>query len=341
MTIDIDPALYAHLSTSDATTPYRHLGYAITPIAGGANGRVFRVSSAGLDVAVKFSSRDWRDRAGREHNALRWIETTHPGRAPRSLLIDRGTYAFALHVQSWVDGEVQTAAPTTPALWVAWAEHYAAIHSLRRTDAHAAARAIDYDCTITMRSATDALTRTIPAQLALFAPEGRSPEFDELFARANAKHWPTWPRPDDVLTHGDGNPRNVIVRPGGRIAMIDWEYSGWGDGAFDLALVITAPSDQPVSAADADMFIDAYCAAHGRAAEQRIRVYVALMRLWWVARFDRMLYEVPRGLDQRPASRPADWLATALRRRAVCVEWAKGLPSSAHILPTLCGRFRR
>lgn len=35
------------------------------------------------------------------------------------------------------------------------------------------------------------------------------------------------------------------------------------------------------------------------------------MLVWWVARFARTLYEVPRGGDQRLAGRPASWQAAA------------------------------
>ena len=38
-------------------------------------------------------------------------------------------------------------------------------------------------------------------------------------------------------------------------------------------------------------------------------IFSYLMLFWWVARFARTLYEVPRGGDQRLASRPDSWLA--------------------------------
>ena len=44
-------------------------------------------------------------------------------------------------------------------------------------------------------------------------------------------------------------------------------------------------------------------------AATRIRVYYCLMLVWWVARCARFLYEIPRGLDERLVSRPANWQA--------------------------------
>jgi len=46
----------------------------------------------------------------------------------------------------------------------------------------------------------------------------------------------------------------------------------------------------------------------------RIRVYAQLMLVWWVARFARLLYEAPRGLDERLVMRPAGWESTARRQ---------------------------
>jgi thiamine kinase-like enzyme len=313
---DIDPALFSYLATTDVQTPHAHLGYNITPIRGGANNKLVRATAPGCDIAVKLSARDFRDRAGREHNALRWLDDALPGHAPRSLLLDRDGYAHALNVQSWIDGHVHETPPDDPALWRAVGEHYAAIHTLSRTDANAHARAIGYDATVMMRSAADGLDQTIQRQLDQFPAEGRSSEFDALFARARSIRWPEWPRPADVLCHADINIRNLIVRADGRLTSIDWEYSGWGDGANDIASLIAMPSDQPLSDSNVDALIEAYCAHSRPDARMRIAIYLAIHLIWWVARFDRLLYQVPRELDERLAARPADWQAIALRRRA-------------------------
>jgi len=42
--------------------------------------------------------------------------------------------------------------------------------------------------------------------------------------------------------------------------------------------------------------------------EERIAVYTPLMYGFWVARFARMLYEVPRGGDRRLTPWPVGWL---------------------------------
>jgi hypothetical protein len=46
----------------------------------------------------------------------------------------------------------------------------------------------------------------------------------------------------------------------------------------------------------------------------RIAVYVSLMYGFWAGRFGRMLYQVPRGLDDRLTPWPDDWLDVIQQR---------------------------
>ena len=94
---------------------------------------------------------------------------------------------------------------------------------------------------------------------------------------------------------------------------MDWEYSGWGDPAFDVAQWATHASYADVPAARWAWALDAYC----RLADERgggdptlalrIRAYLQVMAVWWAARMARYLYEIPAGLDQRLVPWPEDW----------------------------------
>ena len=42
-------------------------------------------------------------------------------------------------------------------------------------------------------------------------------------------------------------------------------------------------------------------------AVNRINISLPIMRVWWVARWVRMLYEVPLGQDQRLATQNPNW----------------------------------
>jgi hypothetical protein len=39
----------------------------------------------------------------------------------------------------------------------------------------------------------------------------------------------------------------------------------------------------------------------------RINAYRKAMLVWWVARFNRYLYDAPRGRDRRLIARPSGW----------------------------------
>src|SRR6185295_4315285 len=100
---------------------------------------------------------------------------------------------------------------------------------------------------------------------------------------------------------------NMIRRPGDW-ASVDWENSGWGDPAFELADAMAHPAYAGVSGARWEWAIDVYCRLVGDpAAATRIATYYPLMLAWWAARLARMLYEVPRGLDRRLVERPHGW----------------------------------
>src|SRR5262245_19297074 len=98
-------------------------------------------------------------------------------------------------------------------------------------------------------------------------------------------------------------------------ASVDWENSGWGDPAFEIADLIAHPAYEHVAWDRWEQLVGAYAERRGdRSAGVRIRAYYTMMLVWWVVRCARYLYEVPRGLDPRLASRPADWYEETQRR---------------------------
>ncbi len=101
------------------------------------------------------------------------------------------------------------------------------------------------------------------------------------------------------------------------MASVDWEYSGWGDPAFELADMMTHPGYTEVVPVRWDWLIDAYTERMGdRTAALRVRTYSTIMLVWWVVRLARYLYEVPRGLDQRLVQPSAGWQTTTERNYA-------------------------
>jgi thiamine kinase-like enzyme len=163
--------------------------------------------------------------------------------APKPLFLDRDTYAQPVVVQSWLEGKVIASSPATLAEWHKLLEHLSLIHTvtpdrvdlkLQKSRIHAA-------------SAEDG-RRIVKQQLAHIPPSARDPLLQAILARFEQIQFPEWPEPTTTLCRLDNNTANY-VRRSGLWASVDWEYSGWGDPAFDVANLLThvACLDSPSS----------------------------------------------------------------------------------------------
>jgi hypothetical protein len=84
---------------------------------------------------------------------------------------------------------------------------------------------------------------------------------------------------------------------------------GWGDPAFDIADLITHLAFIEVPSSRWVWLLEQY----GQVVEDttiatRIFTYSKIMLIWWLARFTRYLYEIPRSLDQRLSPWPKNIL---------------------------------
>ncbi|MGN6759108.1 MAG: phosphotransferase [Thermomicrobiales bacterium] len=283
----------------------------ITPIGGGANNRLYRATSEHADLAIKFTLRDARDRAGREYHTLHALAASDLDIAPRAVLLDRDRYDLPVVVQTWLAGESISSPPATDADWQALLAHFAAAHTLTPACVTCALPA----AVLTMESAAAGRQRIAEqgARLPLVAPPAA---LRDVLGRLERARFPDWPTPPMALTRCDANITNFVRRPGGW-ASVDWEYSGWGDPALDITDLLTHPAYQPLPATRRDWVIAHYSATRNDATiALRIRVYTCLRLAWWVVRYARLLHEAPRGLDARLVARPADWQATFEARLA-------------------------
>jgi aminoglycoside phosphotransferase (APT) family kinase protein len=95
-----------------------------------------------------------------------------------------------------------------------------------------------------------------------------------------------------ALIRIDGNLDNVLRRADGRLIFVDWEYSGWGDPAFDLAELRWHPRTLNIAQADWEAALNAYPApADDADFRRRLAVYSHLLPVWWVARSALYLLE--------------------------------------------------
>ena len=276
--------------------------WTITPIAGGANNLLYRVTNGQADYAIKFTVRDERNRVGREFAALTALQTAGLTIAPQAIGYDVDRFRQPVIVQSWLMGDLLTGPPQTQAEWLALLDHYCLIHSFRpEQTAVALAEAV---LNMANGAAGKALIEQQVANLPLAA---RPTSLQAILIWLQRWTPPTWSTPPRTLCRVDGNWRNFIRQPQGLLS-VDWENSGWGDPAFELADLMTHPAYTSVDLATWLWLSEAYATASGdQTAVIRIQTYYTLMLVWWLVRWARFLYEVPRGLDVRLAARSPHW----------------------------------
>jgi aminoglycoside phosphotransferase (APT) family kinase protein len=311
--------LIDHLAANRAPDDGMWRDWRVSQVGGAGNNLLYHATNHAHDLAIKFAIRDERDRAGREYAALHALQQAGLPIAPMPLWLDRDRYAQPVVAQTWLAGDVLAAPPSGEIEWRQLLDHYLTIHTLTPASVNISLQ----PAVMNMHSATDGLRR-IRQQLAYIPEAERPAELRELMRNVEQRPLPDWPAPAFALCRVDANTLNFVRRPGGW-ASVDWENSGWGDPAFEIVDMITHPAYAGVPADRWEWLIDAYCQRCGEpGAAARIRVYHLLMLVWWVARLARMLYELPRGGDQRLATRPPGWMADlrAKYRRYFELAWA-------------------
>jgi len=233
-----DPSLLALLDTlavAGASPPVRWEGWTIMPVTGGRNNRLLRATRQHHDLAIKFTLRDATNRASREYHALRALREHGLDLAPMPLLLDAERQPHPVVVQSWLAGKSCAALPKDDASWVALLTQFAAVHRIGpdTTTIPLPATVFDAHTTDDVRGRIEAILTRLPASEV-------PAEVRDLVRRLDGTVLPQWPPPQLSLTHGDPNVRNFIRRPDAW-AFVDWEYSGWGDPAFEIADLITHP----------------------------------------------------------------------------------------------------
>ncbi|MBV7332206.1 aminoglycoside phosphotransferase family protein [Chloroflexi bacterium TSY] len=292
-----------------ASTPISSIEYGswfVQPIVGGANNLLYRVTSFEEDLAVKFTIRDSRRRAEREHAALTVMQATGQSIAPTPVLLDCDSYPQPVVVQSWLDGEVKDEPPTSDAEWCKLLTHYAHVHAIQPHHKAFSFDAMPFDAVLTARSLSEC-RYIVNDQIQRVPFDERPQELRELIEQFNQCLLGEWPTPIQSLCHTDPNITNFVRQPAEWLS-VDWENSGWGDPAFEIADTMAHPAYLDVDLSRWRWVVDTYCElVDDQSMAERIWVYYQTMLVWWVARFARSLYEIPKGFDQRLVERPPDW----------------------------------
>jgi len=291
-------------------------GWRITRIGGGRNNRVYRATGEQADVAVKLTSPGPIDRAGREYGALQAIAEAGLARhnggeiAPRPLLLDRDIpFTGGVVVSTWLDGHVGEDLPISDDEWRCLVGHLLAVHTITPRSCSVPLA----DQTLYMRSPAEAIG-CVQRTYESIPPSDRLPSMLTVMERLDAQVFPSWSPSPIALARGDSNIANMVRRPG-HWASVDWEYSGWGDPASEIANLLVHPAYLDATPERLDWLVDLYASlSPDPDIVERIAVYRTILCAFWVARFARMLYQVPRGQDNRLAAWPDDWQTTIQSR---------------------------
>lgn len=276
----------------------------IANIDGGRNNRLYRAACALGEIVVKFTIRDARDRAGREFGALTALRQAGLKIAPAPLLLDRDHYPLPVVVQMWLEGEVVDAVPASDDEWELLLRHLVAVHSVMPDTVN-----VDLP-TATINAYNVPEGRQLIREYVAAIPfEEQSADLRELLQRFQATSLPQWDEKRVALIRLDNNTLNYVRRPEMWLS-VDWENSGWGDPAFDVANLMTHAAYLDVLPSRWEWVAERYCAlVDDDTASTRIWTYYTIMAVWWVVRMARYLYEMPRGLDARLVEWSTEWLA--------------------------------
>ncbi|MFZ9858274.1 MAG: phosphotransferase family protein [Roseiflexaceae bacterium] len=283
-------------------------GWQVSPLVGGTNNLLYRATNADDDVVIKWCIRDYRRRAMREYAALTLMDAVAPGCAPMPILVDETQYHQPVVVQAYVDGEVLTNPPAGDAEWHELIACLVTIHGVSmRDDPSIHPAVINADSVAAAR-------QMIRMQLEVIPADEWPSTLREIVRALDATAIAELPPASLSLCHVDSNHRNFI-RTNASMVAVDWENSGWGDPAFEIAELIAHPAYLVVPPIRWQWVIDTYCRMMGQAdIRHRIETHLRIYRVWWVARFARYLYEVPRQRDQRLVVRDAAWMDDLQRK---------------------------
>ena len=139
------------------------------------------------------------------------------------------------------------------------------------------------------------------------------------------------------LVRVDPNTANVIIGEDGKIHWVDWEYSGWGDPALDIAELRWHAALQPLGWEELKWLRTNYQAPFTDPEfSERLRIWDLILVTRWPFLILRVLWSNHNGPDRERLSRietPSDRL---LKRLVYYIELAENLFLGAEHVPNWC-----
>lgn len=280
-------ALLAHAGTPGE--------FALEPIAGGANNRVYRVETPSGPALLKAYFRhpaDPRDRLGNEFGFLAFAWDNGVRSVPRPLARDDGE---GLGLYEWIEGRHLTETDVGREAVHAAADLCGELNRHRERPQATRLGPASEAC-LTLASHLALVDRRLERLAAVEEPDVRAFAVDELgpfWSRARADLLAAAAargldpsrelRPAErCLSPGDFGFHNALARPGGEICFLDFEYAGWDDPAKLIANFFCMP-ELGAGMEHWEVFAAGALAAHtcAEAAEERARLVLPAHRARW------------------------------------------------------------
>jgi aminoglycoside phosphotransferase (APT) family kinase protein len=299
-------------------------------VSGGSNNALYRVETDGQCCAVKLCVADGRRRAAREYGALLLLHRAGLDIAPQPLGLDESctVVPFPAVVYRWLRGESLGSTLTAREL-AALLAGYHAMHALYRDEHKSSVNdPLDawfhwFDFEVYLAELYDFLAG-YGSWLATREPDG--PHMRKRLARlvdgcaeiiGTTSVDPSCESVRRCLCRVDPNLANTILDETGQLRWVDWEYSGWGDPALDLADLRWHAALSGLSEPQQDWLRKSYRRpSHDPDFKDRLAVWDCLLATRWPFLVLRVLWSVYNGPDRVRLTRP-DADPVVLRERLV------------------------
>lgn len=310
-------------------------GVAVHRITGGANNALYCVTVGGEHFACKLCVNDGRERAKREYGALRILEATGLDVAPQPLWLDESctVVSYPTVAYQWMSGSPLGPELTSQQL-TALIESLQHIHGVRPGDLAGYELADAWFHWFDFEPYLDELHGLLAEHgpwlihaerrgRELYARLGRLVEgCAQVVARSDAD--PHRAQVPQRLCRVDPGLANALWCDDGRLRWVDWEYSGWGDPALELADLRWHVSLEELSPAEHDRLRDGYLRPAGDVGfEKRLAVWDRLISTRWACLILRWLRSAHEGPDRERLTQPTADVVTLCARLLRFIERAE------------------
>ena len=314
-------------------------GVVLRRLIGGANNALYRVETGGQVYAAKLCVADGRRRAAREYGALRLLRAAGLDIAPQPVWLDESCaiLPFPLVVYRWLPGEPLDSSPASHQL-AALLESYHRMHALRQTDLgsdlpDAIFHWFDFEPYL---AELRGFLAQYGAWLATTEPDGRNlrdrlaclvDRCAEALTTADVE-----PGRDSFPLHlcrVDPNLANTVWGADDQLRWVDWEYSGWGDPALDLAELRWHAALAELSESQQAWLRENYrCPEGDPGFDERLAAWDRLLATRWPFLILRWLWSEHHGPDRVRLTHPSGDPSVLRARLTRFIERAERLADS-------------